>query len=207
VGAARNPRVALAYASGFAARADMAIITMFMTLWVVQSGAGAGESAAQATARAGMTVAIAQGASLLWSPVMGFLGDRMERLTLLAVAFGIATAGYGWVGSLSDIRAASAIPALIALGLGQSSAILSSTVLLGQEAPATVRGSTFGMQTFCGGLGILAMSAGGGRLFDGFGPGAPFLVVSGANAVVLLWALALRFSERRSAPALSRSRL
>jgi MFS family permease len=49
---ARNSRVALSYGSAFAARADMAIIAMFMTLWVVQSAAGAGETAAQATAKA-----------------------------------------------------------------------------------------------------------------------------------------------------------
>lgn len=204
--AARDPRVALAYGSAFAARADMAIITMFITLWVVQSAGGAGENAAQAIAKSGMIVAVAQGAALLWSPFVGFLGDRVDRLTLLAIAFAIATIGYGWVGSLADIRAASALPALVALGLGQASAILASTVLLGQVAPAAVRGSTFGMQTFCGGLGILAISAGGGRLFDTFGPGTPFLAVSGANAAVLLWAFGLRVAERRAAAALARSR-
>jgi MFS family permease len=204
--AARNPRIALAYGSAFAARADMAIITIFVTLWVVQSAAGVGESAGQATAKAGMTVAVAQLASLLWAPVIGYLGDRMDRLTLLVFAFGVAAIGYGWVGLLTDIRASSAIPALIALGLGQASAILASTVLLAQEAPAAVRGSTFGMQTFCGGLGILAISAGGGRLFDSFGPGTPFLVVGVANAAVLAWGLALRISERRVAHAPCRSR-
>ena len=201
--AARNPRIALAYGSSFTARADMAIITMFLTLWVVQSAAGVGETAAEATAKAGMTVAVAQMASLLSAPIIGFMGDRMDRLTLLVIAFGVAAIGYGWVGSLAEIRSSAAIPALIALGVGQASAILSSTVLLGQEAPAAVRGSTFGMQTFFGGLGILAISAGGGRLFDTLGPGTPFLVGSAANAVVRAWAIALRIAERRAAPALS----
>jgi MFS family permease len=81
--------------------------------------------------------------------------------------------------------------------MGLSSTQLASTVLLAQEAPAKIRGSVFGLQSLCGGLGILALSAGGGRLFDSLGPHAPFVAVAIANGVVLLVAIGRRAAELR----------
>ena len=197
IAAARSPRIALCYFGAFAARADMVIITLFVTLWVAQSATLAGLSAAEATARAGMVVGVTQFTAVFWSPVFGWLGDRLDRVTVVVVGFLLAVIGYGWIGSINDPAATTAIPALIALGVGQASTALASTLLLGQEAPEQIRGSVFGVQSLCGGLGILAISAGGGRLFDQVGPWAPFIAVAVANAMVVLWALALQQSERR----------
>ncbi len=205
VGAARKPRIALCYAGAFAARADMAIVTLFITLWVVQSGADIGLSAPQAAARAGMVVGITQGAALLWSPAFGFIGDRVNRLTLLIVGFLLAAIGYGWVSFLEDPAATASLPALVLLGVGLASTVLSSTLLLGQEAPVHLRGSVFGLQSFCGALGILAISAGGGRLFDTVGPHAPFTAMAAANGLVFLWAFGLRLRELREAGAALRA--
>jgi MFS family permease len=195
--AARAPRIALCYGSAFAARADMAIITIFITLWVVQFGATAGMSAPLATAKAGMVVSIIQSASLIWTPIFGFICDRFDRVSMLIVSFLLAASGYGWIGMIEDPTATSSIPALVCLGVGQGSAILGSTLLMGKEAPVQIRGSVFGLQSFCGGLGILAISAGGGRLFDNVGPHAPFVAMGIANAVILLWGIAVRWSERQ----------
>ncbi|MFO1206375.1 MAG: MFS transporter [Burkholderiales bacterium] len=185
---ARNPRVALAYGSAFTARADMAMVTLFLSLWAVQSATAAGASAAQSTARAGAVIAISQATALVSAPLVGWLGDRLDRVVLMMIAFGCAALGYGWVGLTADVLAPSAIPALVLLGVGQSSTILASTVIMGQEARADIRGSVFGVQSFCGGLGILAISAIGGRLYDAEGPGSPFLLLAVLNLLVLGWA-------------------
>jgi MFS family permease len=192
-----KPRISLCYAGAFAARADMAIITIFITLWVAQSGVTAGISAASGAARAGIVIGITLLSALVWSPLFGWLGDRLDRVTVMIVGFGLAALGYGWIGSIDDPAATTAIPALILLGVGQSSAVLASTLLLGQEAPTPIRGSVFGVQSFCGALGILAISAGGGRLFDAVGPWAPFAVMGVVNGVVCLWAIAVRSFEAK----------
>ncbi len=197
--AARRPRVALCYAGAFAARADMVIITIFITLWVVQSGATEGMTAPQATARAGMVVGISQVSALLWSPAFGFIGDRLDRVTIVIIGFLLAVLGYGWVGMIDDPTAAASIPAMVLLGVGQTSAVLSCTLLLGQEAPPHIRGSVFGLQGICGALGILAISVGGGRLFDTVGPHAPFATMAVVNGMILLWAVAVRGLEKRKA--------
>ncbi len=196
--AARNLRIVLSYMSAFTARADMSIITIFMTLWVVQAASDNGASTAEATAQAGMIVGLAQIAAIIWAPIYGVIGDRIDRLTLLVIGFAIATFGYGWVALTSDILSLMAIPGLLCLGMGLSSAQLGSTVLLAQEAPVRLRGSAFGMQSLCGAIGILALSLAGGRLYDAFGPQAPFVAVAVANAIVFILAALYRFIELRS---------
>ncbi|MEE4184865.1 MAG: MFS transporter [Gammaproteobacteria bacterium] len=196
--AARNKRIALAYCGAFAARADMAIITLFLILWVVQSGNAAGLSTAEAQGRAGMFVGICSLTAVVWAPIFGMLCDRFDRLTVTVAAFGLAACGYGWLGLLSDVVSfAATIPALIFVGIGQSSTALAVTVLLGQEAPLALRGSVFGVQSFFGAVGILAISSGGGWLFDIVGPSTPFIAVAVANGTVMLIGLGLRTSEAR----------
>jgi MFS family permease len=197
LGAARNARISLAYLSAFAARADMAVVTLFLTLWVVQAATLESDTPAEATARAGMIVGMAQLSAVVWAPIFGIIGDKLDRLSLLVLAFLIATLGYGWVASLDNVLAPSSIPALLTLGAGLASGQLASTVLLAEEAPEQFRGSCYGVQAFCGALGILALSAGGGRLFDALGPNAPFIAIALANGFVLFCAALRRATELR----------
>lgn len=202
--AARNPRIALAYGGGFTSRADMSLITLFLALWASQAAIADGYSPAQAAARIGMTIGIAMGTAMLWAPFFGFLGDKMNRVTHFVLGFLLAAIGYGWVGMQDDIVATSAIPSLIALGIGQSSVILTSTLILGQEAPKDLRGSVFGVQSFFGGIGILLISWAGGLLFDRFGPGSPFRWMAVCNVLIVAWGLWVLLRERaRNVPALS----
>lgn len=197
--AARNKRIGLAYLGAFAARADMAIISLFLVLWVMQASSAAGLTAGEAQARAGLFAFVCVITAVVWAPLFGILADRLDRVTVNAIAFALATVGYGWLGLLSDVTSlASTIPALIFIGIGQSSTALAATVLLGQEAPKEFRGSVFGMQSFCGAIGILAMAWGGGQIYDRLGPNTPFLAVAAANALVLIAALVLRRLEQKS---------
>jgi hypothetical protein len=145
--AARNPRIALAYGGGFISRADLSLITLFLALWAAQSAQQEGLSAAQAAGRVGITIGVTQLTAMVWAPFYGWLADHMNRTVHFAGAFALALVGYGWVGMQDDIVATSALPALIMLGVGQSSTILAATILLGQEAPRESRGSVFGRHT------------------------------------------------------------
>ncbi len=192
--AARNPRIALAYGSAFAARADLAMVTLFLSLWVVQQGTSTGLTSVQAAAAGGLAIGVSQGVATLFAPVLGVLADRLNRVTVMMIAFGIAAVGYGWIGITDDFLSVGLhnLPALILLGMGLSGAILGSTLLLGQEAPAELRGSIFGLQAFCGAVGILVISAGGGWLFDNIGPHAPFIAMAIANGGIFLWSTLVR---------------
>lgn len=195
--AARNPRIAISYLSSVAARADMAVVTIFLILWVTQAATAVGMSPAEAAAKAGMLMGFSQIAAVFWAPLFGFIADKIDRLTLVIIAFVIAMLGYGGVAMQQDILAASAIPYIVIMGVGMSSTILAVTVLLGQEAPPKLRGSAFGMQSFFGACGILALSAIGGRLYDSVSPNAVFYMIAIANLVVFLAAVMVRGNELR----------
>lgn len=196
--AAKNPRIGVSYFGSFAARADMSIITLFLTLWAVTLSSAAGLNSAESTKVANQTMAIVMIVSVFWAPVFGILADKIDRLTLMILGFLFATIGYGWIALQSDVTSTAAIPALIMMGVGQSSTILSVTVILGQESAEELRGSTFGMQSFFGAIGILLISVAGGRLFDAIGPYAPFMAIAIANGLVCISAAVLRVIELRS---------
>ncbi|MCU0759169.1 MAG: MFS transporter [Steroidobacteraceae bacterium] len=194
--AGRNPRIALAYGASFAARADLVIVALFLSLWVQTAAIADGYNAADAAAKQGALFGIVQGCAMLWAPFFGWLADKINRVTLVILATVLSIAGYGWMGFTPDPAAsAAAFGAAAMLGIGQASGILASQVLIGQEAPGPIRGAVIGMVGFFGALGILAISKVGGWAFDAWRPGAPFIIMAGANVLLLLFAFYVRFAS------------
>jgi MFS family permease len=64
--------------------------------------------------------------------------------------------------------------------------------LIGQEAPANKRGSVLGAFNISGAIGILLITAVGGRLFDAIDPRAPFVVVGSINVLLFFASLYVR---------------
>jgi MFS family permease len=152
----------------------------------------AGLSLQEAVAKAGtlaVTVSIAQ---LLFSPVVGLVLDKVDRLTGMATAMGIAAAAYLWVGFSPDPLAFIFIPAALMLGMGESAAILSGAAVIGQEAKEDIRGSVVGLFNFCGSVGTLVIAVICGFLFDAWMPGAPFVFVGCINLLILVVAIRVR---------------
>ncbi len=195
--AGKRPRIALAYAASFAARADLVIVALFLSLWVQSAALADGATAAEATSRQGALFGIVQGSAMLWAPFFGWLADKVDRVTLVIMATVLSVAGYGWMGFTPDpAMGAAAFGAAALLGIGQASGILASQVLIAQEAPGAIRGAVIGMVGFFGALGILAISKIGGIAFDGWRPGAPFIIMAGANVVLLVYAIWVRAQPR-----------
>jgi len=193
IAAARdNPRIALAYVLAFASRGDLVIITTFIFLWVTQAGIDAGLAPGQATAKAGMIFGAAQGVALIWSFVMGYILDRIPRLTGVCLAFFLAALGYSALGQVDDPFGPWMLPAAILAGLGEASAVVTAGVLIGQEAPPPLRGTVIGTFGLCGALGIICLTFAGGQVFDAFGRHAPFAMMGMVNLVVVALALWVR---------------
>ncbi len=86
------------------------------------------------------------------------------------------------------------LPAIL-LGMGEVSTIIAGNALIGQSAPAAVRGAVLGSFALCGALGILVATSIGGRLFDLWTPGGPFVQMGIINALVLTGAIYVRWSQ------------
>ncbi len=195
-----NPRVAVAYGAAFIGRGDLVIITTFLSLWVVQYGAGQDITTAEALKKAGMLFGVVQGTALLWSYPMGLISDRMNRLTALVVGLAIATLGYGGMGLLDDPFSGLAIPTAMVLGMGEISVLIASGVLVGQDAPIRIRGTVIGVFSIMGSAGITFATFVGGITFDQIGPSAPFMMMGILNGLLLIAAVWLRRRELAGSP-------
>ena len=193
-----NPKLMLAYCAGFIGRGDLVIITAFFSLWISQEGADAGISTADALARAGMMYGILQLAAMVWAPLMGMISDRLDRVAGLAIALGLATAGYFVMGQVTDPFGSQLLPAVLLLGVGESAVIVGAGTLLGQEATQRIRGAIVGVFGLMGGLGIMTAMAAGGIVFDNIGRTAPFTMMALMNGLLMLVAIIVLMRSRRS---------
>lgn len=190
--AGRNPRILLSYLAAFAGRSDNAIKGLFVSAWVLQVAALADISAPEALGQAGRLMGLMGVVTLVWVPIFGFILDRLNRVTGMALAMGLAGAGYLSMGIITSPLDSAMLPAFVLLAIGQGSAITASVTLVGQEAPPEQRGVVVAMNGWFGALGILLASLAGGVLFDRVGPAAPFVLIGAFQALVMVLALIVR---------------
>ncbi|MGI9290177.1 MAG: MFS transporter [Gammaproteobacteria bacterium] len=203
--AGRNPRIALAYAGAFIARGDVVVIGMYLSLWAQRIGSEMNLTPGEAQAQAGIMLAIVSGSPILVAPLFGILNDKLDRVTGLIIAMGLAVVGYIGFGSLADPISGLAIPVGIVLGCGQVASIIAGQTLIGQEADPRIAGSTLGAFNAFGAIGTLVGSVVGGYLFDLWTFGGPFLMMGMASGVVMIAAIGVRLrygvAQPVSAPA------
>jgi len=202
----RNPRIALAYASAFVARADLVILGSFLVLWGQVAGIQAGMDTASASQAGSRLFAIASGAALLWLPILGAILDRFNRVTGVAMCMTITAIAYGSMYLVNDPLASGSIGWFVLLGIGQISAFLGSTILIGQEAPIAKRGAVIGMFNIFGAVGILIGVWIGGRVFDAIGPWAPFMFVCVIATICVGMAITVRLLSPGDMPVARRKR-
>lgn len=188
----QNPRLALAYGAGFIGRGDLVIVGSFLTLWVTQAGVEHGMTTAAAVGRAGMMFGIVQISAITWAYCMGMLADRINRVTGLCIALGMAAIGYTAMGLFADPFDGSMYILAILLGAGEVSVIVTAGSLLGQEAGWKKRGAVVGVFNLMGGIGIMTVGYFGGVIFDQIGRTAPFTVMGALNGLLLIAGLLVR---------------
>jgi predicted MFS family arabinose efflux permease len=105
---------------------------------------------------------------------------------------GLAALGYILFGLQSTPLGNGAMAIAFVLGIGQISAILGGTTLVGQEADPKITGATIGVWNLCGAVGTMIGSLIGGLLYDWWRPGAPFLLMGGLNLLVMIAAIFVR---------------
>lgn len=202
--AARNPRIALAYASAFIARGDNVVIGAYLSLWAQQAGLALNMDAGEAQAEAGKLLAIVMVAPLPVAALFGIMNDKVDRVTGLIVASALGTIGYLGFGALGNPLVGLAIPIGIILGCGMVTSVVASQTLIGQEADPRITGSTLGAFNFFGSVGTLVSTVLGGYLFDIWTKGGPFLMMGIGSAAILLFATYVRVRHGVAAPAYSK---
>jgi len=124
----------------------------------------------------------------------------VDRVVGLGFAMVLGGIGYGSLWFFDDPLAGSMYVGAVLVGMGEMSANIASLTLIGSEAPVKVRGAVIGLFSLFGALGILLVAKVGGIMSGTYGTLAPFLLVAGANIVVLVLAGVVRAKASRTAP-------
>ncbi len=198
--AAKQPRIAIAYAAAFVARSDLVVIGTFFLLWCRQAGVEAGLAPAEATAQSGLLMAVMQLSALLSAPLIGILIDRIDRLGAVAFCMGIIALGYFSLSLLSDPLGFVSYFVAILIGMGMMAGMLSSQALIGESADPGIRGAIIGVFGLSGAVGILLITSIGGTLYDQWMRTAPFLLIAimGLALAIIAGAIWLRDAQKNS---------
>ncbi|WP_235015406.1 MFS transporter [Oceanicoccus sp. KOV_DT_Chl] len=191
--AGKDPGVALAYGASFIARGNVALVGAFFTLWLKDYGIEEkAMSSADALAKAGMILGIAQSIALLSAPVFGILTDRINRTTALIITLVCSVIGYCGTYFVSDPFSAGMLVCAAFIGMAEVGCIITSAVLISQQTPVKIRGSVMGFFNLSGGVGILISAVVGGWLFDNWLGQGPFVFMGAMALVVLVWAILVK---------------
>ena len=195
--AARNPRVALAYAAGVVSRGDLSVVSTFFSLWLFNEATTQGLSQGDAFKLATGFYVTVQAFAIPGAVLINFFIDKVDRVAALAIAMFIAAVGYLYLGFIENPLTSQMYFGAALLGLGEIFANISAISLIGSVAPVKGRGAVIGGFSFFGAVGILTVAIVGGYLFDNVSPTAPFTMVGFANICLLIIALLLLFFERK----------
>ncbi|MBP6724631.1 MAG: MFS transporter, partial [Halioglobus sp.] len=192
--ASRDPGIALSYGAAFISRGDLAVTGAFMSLWLVQFGTGVmGLQPSEAMFQLAVPrVLMVVSGAMVGALAMGYLSDKISRVTAVTLASGLAAMVYLSMFLVDDPTAPWVMALLGVMGIAEISAFVSSQALVGERAPPQRRGAIIGLFGVSGAVGILIATAGGGWLFASFGPSTPFVLFGMLNGLVFLWSLRVR---------------
>jgi MFS family permease len=198
-----NPKIVLSYYSALATRGDVVIVGTYFSAWFVAVGRIDGMETSAALSKAGFLFGVViNTAALVFAFVQGWLSDKVDRVTGMIIAFSISAVGYAGMGLIDDpFVSLWIIPVCIILGCGETANVVAGGALIGQEAPARIRGSVLGVFNLFGAFGIAVCVGLGGWLFDHWYYNAPFMMMGIINFSVLLLALWVRAKEKSKAAA------
>jgi MFS family permease len=201
--AGREPRVALGYIAAFVSRADMAVVSTFLTNWLVIEGKAQGMTPAEALLKATTFYVVIQLFALPWAVIFGIVLDRVDRVMGLVVGMGVAFVGYASLGLLDNPLSWQMYIAAALVGAGEMSSNISATSLIGKEAPDRGRGAVLGLYSLFGAFGIMVVGLVGGWLFDHWLRVGPFLYMAACNGLLMILAAAtyVALRARATAPA------
>jgi MFS family permease len=191
--------------TSFVIRTDTAVISSFMALWVTTAGAHQGVSTIQAVKIAGTLASIISAMSFVAPPILGFVLDRFSRQTVYVCAVGAVGLAFACAPLVHSVTGPAIYGLAFAIGLAESAQIISQQAFFGQEAPAHLRGTAYGLLALFGTLSVIVTSLIAGYVFDTMGPTAPFVVAGALHLGTALVAVAILFhrATTRGAPAIA----
>ena len=184
-----NKRFRLILLIACVVRSDFMIVASFLSLWVVGVATDQGVAAGAARAHAGNFFFLLSIATVVMPVMSGFIADRAPRIKFLMTALAFASIAYTATALIDDVFGMGAWVVIGLIGLSEGMIIVGAQSMLGEEAPVHLRGSSIGVFTLAGLIGVLLVSLAGGFAFDAIHASAPFVLVGFLNLIALAFAM------------------
>jgi MFS family permease len=175
------------YLAAFVTRADLAIPSTILMVWMVSVGDNFGYTPIQAMARGGIIMMVGSLCSLLSFSFIGVLLDRVGRVPVLIATLLVAGIGYFLIATTGNPFSNEMFIYVCLLGMGKNGAIVAANTLASDAAPRPIRGSVLGGLNTVGTLGIILFLQASGYLFDNVSFQSPFLIKGVIDFLFGLW--------------------
>ena len=182
----RKPKYIFCFICLLVSRLVSVLFSVYMQLWILsfeQSGLLASKGEADAVY---MRVVVgAQIAVALTIPLFGFLADKADVRVLIPSTFlvrGLIALSFRFITDPRDFHSYVLSILMVVVSIIQ---FISVEVIFMRNMKGHIRGTLSGMAFFFGSFGTTTFSLVGGIVFDKIGPWAPFMVVGGADMLVL----------------------
>lgn len=177
----------VSYCAAFVTRADLAIPSTLLMVWMVSVAQTFEYTTFEATARGGIILMSGSLFSLISYSAIGTLIDRMGRTPVLIGTLIASGTGYLLIATTHNPFANVMILYVCLLSFGKNGAIVAANTLASDAAPKPVLGGVLGGLNTVGTLGIILFLQSSGYLFDNVSYASPFLVKGLANALFGVW--------------------
>jgi MFS family permease len=194
-----RPRYRFIMLMALAIRSDYIIVDAFVSLWILRDGLDSGMSRSAALATAGLAYSMLRIMQLVGPVLLGIVADRVERTRLLAGMLLLSALSFASVLVVGNATHWEMFVVVGLIGFFESGTIVVAQSVLGEEAPAELRGISMSIFALLGTVGVLLSTSVGGQLFDRVGHAAPFLFVGALNLAFAIWAITMVRDTRISA--------
>lgn len=186
-----SPRLGV---SAMAAGHLVMVGVMTMTPVHIRSG---GHDASHTLRIVGLVLSFHIAGMFAFSPVFGWLTDRLGRRPVIAAGVGLLLAACALAGGAGQ-HSARLAAALMLLGLGWSATTVAGSTLLSESVPAELRASAQGLSDFAMGLAGASAGALSGVVVEAWGYPTLTLLAALATAPLVLLRVVPRYRSSRS---------
>lgn len=185
-----NPRFRLVLMASAVMRVEVTVITSFLALWVINAGRDQGLTSPEALRNYGTVAMFVAAADMCFTVLASWVADHVNRLKMLFISIGAVAIAMSMVLLVDDVTSWTLIAIVIIINLAESCQSVSSQALIGQETPAHLRGSSYGMIAWFGTVSVIIITLVCGYLVDltPLGYRAPFLFMSVLASLFLVMA-------------------
>ena len=186
----RKPKYIFCFICLLVSRLISVLFSVYMQLWILSfEKSGLLASKHEADSIYLRVVVGAQIAVALTIPIFGFLADKADVRVLIPATFlvrGLIALSFRFISNPNDFHSYALCILMVVVSIIQ---FISVEVIFLRNMEGHIRGTLSGMAFFFGSFGTTTFSLVGGIVFDKIGPWAPFMVVGGADMVVLVISL------------------